>query len=171
MSIKKIATVTVGAGGAASIDFTSIPGTATDLMLVMSARTASDGGDTAVITLKFNDDTSGWSYRLLQGTGTTALSGTSYIGVVNGSGATANTFGNGSFYIPNYTVSQYKSVSGDSVIENNATGGRLWMAGGIWSNNAVITSLSITSISNFAQYSTATLYGVTKGSLAGVTVS
>ena len=38
-TFKKIQTVTVGSGGAASIDFTSIPQTYTDLKIVLSART------------------------------------------------------------------------------------------------------------------------------------
>ena len=38
MTYTLISTVTVGAGGAASIDFNSIPGTYTDLLLVVSVR-------------------------------------------------------------------------------------------------------------------------------------
>lgn len=171
MSMKKIATVTVPSGGQASIEFLSIPQTATDLLLVLSARDTTSGGDTSTISLTFNNDTAGYSYRMIQGTGSVALSGTSAIGVITGSGATANTFGNGAFHVPNYAGSSIKAFSGDSVIENNATGGRLWIGAGLWNNTSAITSLKITTTNPFAQYSSATLYGITKGSLAGVTVS
>jgi hypothetical protein len=40
-----IATVEVGSGGAADIEFTSIPGTYTDLVVKVSARSTSSSGD------------------------------------------------------------------------------------------------------------------------------
>ena len=57
-----IASSTVGAGGASSIDFTSIPSTYTDLCLKVSAR--STATDTNVnMYVKFNGSTSGYSGR------------------------------------------------------------------------------------------------------------
>ena len=47
-----LSSVTVGAGGASSINFTSIPATYTDLVLKISARTNSTGaGSTYKISL------------------------------------------------------------------------------------------------------------------------
>ena len=40
---KALSTVTVGAGGAASIDFTSIPSTYTDLQILCSLKTSYSG--------------------------------------------------------------------------------------------------------------------------------
>ena len=40
-----ISSTTVGAGGASSIDFTSIPSTYTDLVIKWSGRLTSTGGD------------------------------------------------------------------------------------------------------------------------------
>jgi len=178
MAITKIATVTVGAGGASSIDFTSIPGTFTDLFLVISARST---GSTDSMGLRFNGSSSSYTLRRLIGLGTSVFSdapapSTSiYVGDYPGSGQTANTFGNFQVYIPNYAGSTNKSVSVDAVNENNATAAVQGLAAGLWSSTATITNIGLTRIdgasASLAQYSTATLYGVTKGSLAGVTVS
>jgi len=173
MSMTKIATVTVGSGGAASIDFTSIPGTMTDLLLVFSTRPGST--DTSwVQSVRFNGSSSNLSMRTLEGDGSSASSGTNgtRIDPINeGSTATANTFSNGSIYIPNYAGSTNKSVSVDSISETNATTAYQRLAAGLWANTAAITQVSLIPPTTYAQYSSATLYGITKGSLAGVTVS
>jgi len=173
MSIKKIATVTVGAGGAASIDFTSIPATATDIMLVYSLRTTQATVSTS-ISLTLNGSSTGFTMRGLYGTGssTASFTGTTYAGESDGANATANTFSNNSLYIPNYAGSTNKSYSIDSVTESNTGTVIQMLDAGLWSNTAAINAISLVAASGtFVQYSTATLYGVTKGSLAGVTVS
>ena len=160
----KIATVTVGAGGAANITFNSIPQTYTDLLVKVSAR-----ADALQVTLvaEFNANTTGYTSRYVYGDGSTAASGSAsaaYFGGVNPSTYTANTFGNTEIYIPNYTSSNNKSLSSDSVIENNATAATAALWAGLWSNSSAITSikLSLLSSANFVQYSTATLYGILK---------
>lgn len=174
MSITKITTVTLGSA-TPQIDLASIPSTFTDLYLVMSIRgvisaTADDIG------LKFNDSSANGSTRFLQGTGTSSGSGSnSYImnTLEPGANATANTFGNTSVYIPNYAGSNNKSVSVDNVMENNASTSYQRVEAVLWSQSAAINKITIYSLNgtNLAQYSTATLYGITKGTLAGVTVS
>lgn len=167
MTMQLIATQTVGAGGAASIDFTSIPGTYTDLYLTLSAR-ATSGSSSAI--LHFNGITTNESSRLLLGNGSATSSGTistnMYVAVgLNDSAATANTFSSADLYIPNYAGNKNKSSSSQGVNENNATNSNLMLIANLWSNTAAITSISLTSASgNFAQYSTASLYGITKGS-------
>jgi hypothetical protein len=160
----KIATVTVDSGGAATIDFTSIPGTYTDLVIKISGRT---NASSPFYKLTFNSSTSGYSWRQLYGTGSGigTQSGSSdsaiWFGDANPSTYTATTFANGKICIPNYTSSTNKSVSVDNVNENNATGAAASLTTGLWANSAVITSLSITVFSgSFVQYSTATLYGI-----------
>lgn len=159
-----IQTVTVGAGGAASIDFTNIPQTYTDLVVRASLRSdrATLSADTVV---KFNGSSASYSSRYILGTGASAISATdtaTYLGQANGSTSTASTFNNAELYIPNYTSSSNKSSSADVVMENNATTGYTFLGANLWSNTAAITSISLTPISNsWAQYSTATLYGVT----------
>lgn len=174
MSMTKIATVTVGAGGAASIDFTSISGSFTDLLLDFSIR-STQASVVAYAHLTLNGSSSNFSGRGLYGTGAAVGSFSStpqWFGEVVGANATANTFSNTSIYFPNYSGATNKSYSIDSVGENNATLANQVIYAGLWSQTTAITSLSIVSTSGtFVQYSTATLYGITKGSLAGVTVS
>jgi len=55
MTMTHISTVQVGAGGAASINFTSIPQTGTDLALVMSGR-LSAGNVRTYALLRINSD-------------------------------------------------------------------------------------------------------------------
>jgi hypothetical protein len=163
-----ISSVTVGAGGAATIDFTSIPGTYTDLAVLVSARSVASSEDD--LRLRFNNDTgNNYVFRSLYGSGSgSGGSGTgtisfAYYGVIAGTSFTANTFTNMSAYIPNYAGSSYKSVSVDSVEENNATGTNALLIANIWNNTAAITSITISGASaNLTQYSTAYLYGISK---------
>jgi len=162
----KISTVTVGAGGAASINFTSIPQTYTDLCVKLTFRDASVGAINNYVDVRPNSSTSSQTSRRIQGNGSSASSASfSIIYVpINSNISTSNTFGNAEIYIPNYAGSAFKSFSIDAVTENNATSAiaELWAA--LWSNTAAITSLEIgNSGSNLLQYSTATLYGISVG--------
>jgi hypothetical protein len=162
-----IASYTVGAGGAASIDFTSIPSTYTDLQILVSART-SNAAITDDFYLKFNNDTTNsYSFRTLLGTGATAASQNGsntfgqYIGVLDGANATASTFVNASIYVPNYAGSTLKSTSVDIVSENNATTAYATLVANLWNSTAAINRVTLfAGYANFAQHSTAYLYGV-----------
>ena len=156
-----IATVTVGSGGAASIDFSSIPATYTDLQLLISIREETSAS--AVAFIKFNNTTANRSERYLQGNGSSVAAGTTTVlqFIACQPSDTANTFGNASIYIPNYASSNYKSVSSDSVSENNATGAFSRLVAGLWSDTSAINQITITTdTGDVAQYSTATLYGI-----------
>ena len=164
--------VTVGSGGAASIEFTSIPSTYTDLVLKLSGRSSRNDFTSTYVNVSFNGSTSGYSSRVLTGNGSSALSyanieGTSAMGllVISQANNTASTFGNGELYIPNYAGSTNKSVSSDSVQEDNSATGWQFLGAGLWSSTAAITSIKLQPISggtnfNFLQHSTAYLYGV-----------
>jgi hypothetical protein len=167
----KIASVSVGSGGAATIDFTSIPSTYTDLVLKLSSRSSESAG--AVwdsVLLRFNGSSTGYSDRSLGGDGSSAFSFSNafanyiFCGDVANALVTSNTFSSTEITIPNYAGSNNKSVSIDSVEENNATTAQLDLTAGLWSNTAAITSISLTLAAgpNFVQYSTATLYGINK---------
>jgi len=146
---------------AASITFSSIPATYTDLLLVTSVREATTDSYTA--TLKFNASTTTYTQRNLQGSGSavSSASPTDIEIMANGSTSTANTFSNSSVLIPNYAGSNFKSVSVDSVTEANATQAFARLGANLWSNTAAITSISIqTASGNLAQYTTAYLYGI-----------
>jgi hypothetical protein len=172
-----IATQTLGTA-AASVSFSSIPQTYTDLQLVISARTARAADPDDAVSVKFNSNTSNYTNRILQGNGSTASSTTGFFGqgyfvaTATAAGATSNTFGNSSVYVPNYTGSTNKSVTSDNVIENNATFSPINLIAGLWSNTSAITSITCDnfSVTNFQVGSTFSLYGILKGS-GGATVS
>lgn len=161
-----IASSTVGSGGAASIDFTSIPSTYTDLVVKTSMRTTGTGAPWFL--LRFNNSSSSYSQIYLYGTGAAAASTTSgtsgYMTLaagINSTSQTASTFTNAEIYIPNYAGSNNKSVSADTGQENNATTAYATLAAGLWSNSSAITQVTLyPETGNFAQYSTAYLYGV-----------
>jgi len=158
-----VSTVTVGSGGASSIEFTSIPQTGTDLLLVLSERHSVDGNT----RLTFNGSSSGYSMRRLSGTGSSANSN-EYSGVfiyMEGQDAsyTSNTFGNSAIYIPNYAGSANKTLSWDSVTENNSTTADQQIIAGAWANTAAITTVTLGLPSGvFQQNTTASLYIITK---------
>jgi len=159
-----IATTTVGSGGASTIDFTNIPQTYTDLVLKVSARgtvnTASNGH---YYTINLNGSTTNKTQIYLQGSGSSSGSGStsSFTTYMDPSEYTASTFSNAEVYLPNYAGSNYKSMSVDVVMENNATEAYSTFYAQLWSNTAAITSITLTpGGGNFAQHSTATLYGI-----------
>jgi len=166
----KIASVAVGVAGAASIDFTSIPATYTDLVIKVSGRITTTGGSYYV---QFNNDTSSaYAYKALRnlsGSASSFGSASSTWAIepkVPNTADLASTFSNDDIYIPNYASSNYKSVSSDNAKELNTanydSANLLWA--GIWNNTAAITTIKLvnTSIFLFQQYSTATLYGIVK---------
>lgn len=163
-----IATVTVGAGGASNIEFTSIPNTFTDIAIKLSARWDQSGGIDYVY-LQFNNDTSTSNYKSLfvRGNGSTTASssatseGKIRAAVLTSTSETASTFSNCEIYVPNYGSSNQKSTSSDWVGENNATATFMGLTAGLWTGTSAITSIKLTPPSNnFVQYSTATLYGI-----------
>jgi len=159
------------ASSAASVTFSSIPATYTDLVLRCSAR-MDPAGAFANLYIRFNSDTAtNYSDAYLStGNGTTGNSGRDtsatlgYLGLTDANSATANTFGNFELYIPNYTASANKPYSSITSLENNtATQGYANAAiAGLWRNTAAITSITMTSDASqsFVQYSTFYLYGI-----------
>jgi len=167
-----IATTTVGSGGAATIEFTSIPQTYTDLLLKLSFRSSAAGAHGGSAQMIFNNSTAqNYSFTFLRGSGFTSpgtgtSAGVAYIRVTNNhptAGNTASTFGNSDVYIYNYTSSSAKSTSEDSVEENNTSECYAQITAGVWTLTNAITSIKLTSeATSFVQYSTATLYGIKK---------
>ena len=163
----KIASTTVGAGGASDITFSSIPGTYTDLLLNLSGRYTGGGSQSTVWISAINGSSSNLSNKWLRGSGSGTFqsgdaSGGIYVGQVNGSSSTSNTFTNISIYIPSYTASASKSISVDAVQENNQVEAYMSITSGVWDNSAAVTSITIDpdGSNTFAQYTTATLYGI-----------
>jgi hypothetical protein len=152
----------VGAGGAATIDFTSIPATYTDLVIKISARTAQgyfwDGS-----FLRFNNTSTTYKTRLVYGDGSAAgsfNSTTDILTYINGASATASAFANTEIYIPNYAGSTQKAVSIDTVIELNGNPVLMNFAAGLWNGTTAINRITLVPQGTIQQYSTAYLYGV-----------
>jgi hypothetical protein len=165
-----ISSVTVGSGGAANIEFTSIPATYTDLVILTSLRTDRASAVRDVAKIQFNGNTgTNYSERELYAEPNNVPASASATGQTSArcgypaaSTATANSFSNDLIYIPNYGGSNNKSFSVDSVMETNATTNGMVMIAGLWSQTAAITSIKIFPLvgPNFVQYSTAYLYGI-----------
>jgi hypothetical protein len=160
-----ISSVTVGSGGAANIDFSSIPATYTDLVVLLSGRTTRSAV-TDSIYIKFNNNATGYSFRDLDSDGSSVSSSNAADyppARVSANTATANTFGSWSAYIPNYaSTSVNKSVSLEGMSETNATTAFMRITAGLWANTSAINQITLISQNpvNFMQYSTAYLYGI-----------
>jgi len=161
----KISTVTVGSGGAATIDFTSIPQTYTVFKVVISVKTSGSGtAGSNALYFQINGAITNRTHKVIYGTGSAAASyapTNPYAGAMASAGVTASVFSSHEVYIPNYTSANNKSYSVDSVSEDNVTGCELDLTAGLWSQTTAISSLSFyPSAGSFVQYSTATLYGI-----------
>lgn len=174
--MQHIETVTVGSGGAASITFSSIPDTFTDLYLVASIRAVS--GPIDIVNVRLNGATDGHNGRSLEAYDTSVYSQSNSnsssfkYAFTQGSSHTANTFSSSSFYFPNYASStQYKSMSGESSSENNASLTNQGIQAGLFTKNDPITTILIYGTVNFVEFSSASLYGILAGSDGIVAVS
>lgn len=163
---KLISSVTVGAGATSTIAFTSIPATYTDLVFRLSIRNLAGGIDDQ-LRVNFNNTGVGSTTvnKVLQGNGDGSVSSnnssTWIIGGFNANGSTANIFTNVEIYIPNYLSSLNKNFYVDSAMERNETICYTEITAGVWQDTAEITSVAFSMPSvNFAQYSTAYLYGI-----------
>jgi len=140
---------TVLSSNQAEITFSSIPSTYTDLVVLVSARSASGGSTSDNVALRLNGSTTTYSYTFLSGNGSAAASGRSttpneqFAGDMSGSAGTSNTFSNIEIYVPSYTSSTNKIQSITSAQENNTTAAFIRNIAGLWSNTASVTSLSL----------------------------
>jgi hypothetical protein len=169
IAMQPIYTQNVGSAGISGINFNNIPQTFTDLLVKFSIRTAFSS-TYQDIPVYFNNSGSNYSLTRIYGTGSAVASNrTNGPGAVaggegNSATSTSNTFSSVEIYIPNYTSSFFKQYKVDSVIENNATASFIDLQAGLWSNTAAITTIGISGAGQtIVQYSSATLYGITKG--------
>lgn len=173
MTMTLVSTVSVGSGGASSIQFTNIPQTGQDLLVLFSIR-SSTSTNTTVWTI--NNSVNGYSYRRYRGDAASAsassLSGSEQFPmIVNATNNATGAFSNGSFYLPNYRLSQNKLVSIDCVQDDTGSNGNQTILGGIWANTSAVTSLKLEVGTGMVQYSTASLYIISSSGATGATVS
>jgi hypothetical protein len=157
-----IATTTLGTA-AASITFSSIAGTYTDLRIVFVGN-AVDAS--RYLTLRFNSDSgSNYSMTYLTGDGTSAVSGRR----TSDTFLYSNNWSGNSTTIPqmitsdifSYAGSTNKTVLFSTSSDKNGSGNTDAVVG-LWRSTSAITSVSLQYVatSNIAAGSTATLYGI-----------
>lgn len=164
----QIATVTTS-GSQASVDFTSIPATFKDLVVIYQCRSNLSGYWEQGYT-KFNNDGTSGNYSAtewVQGSSTTASSGTCAATAsglcslaVTGANSTANVPSAGQLFIQNYLgTTFFKTIVLNWSYLNNTT----MITGqdyGWWKSTAAITRVTITTPTSFLNGSVFTLYGV-----------
>jgi hypothetical protein len=159
---EKIATTTLSSA-AASIDFSSIPSTYTDLIISFVVNTTSTSA-TAVRMYYNLSTTAVYSYTKLIGDGSAASSqsSTSQALIVLANNATTSTTVP-TFYqvnIFNYAGSTYKTALSVASADKNGTGATESTVS-LWSNTTAINAIRLNVSGNtFGIGSTATLYGV-----------
>lgn len=155
-----IATSTLGST-AASVTFSSIPSTYTDLVLIISGRVSSSSGNN-VSGLRFNGDSaSNYSMVRLTGDGSSAASDrttTSYAGWCFIANSTTTEFTPVIYNIQNYSNSTtHKTVLGRGSAASSLVSGTC----SVWRNTAAITSIEVVqSSTTWVVGSTFTLYGI-----------
>lgn len=170
-SYESIATVTVGSGGSATVEFTSIPSTYTHLQIRALIRsTYTSTVTTTNGTLQFNSDTgSNYAWHQLRGQGSAASTGASSstnLGLsfadIGGTSVT-NFFSAGVMDILDYTnTNKYKTVRVLTGADGNTTNDDwIYLGSTLWQNTSAITSIKLyPGINNFAQYTRFALYGI-----------
>jgi hypothetical protein len=166
-SFESISTVTVGAGGASTVTFSSIPSTYTHLQIRILSRDSrvSTNSDS---TMRFNADTAAnYSEHNISGDGGTVFvgAGTSVtnmnIGNQPGLNTTASVFGSRVIDILDYAnTNKYKTMRCLSGYDANGSGW-VMLSSGSWRNTAAITSITFTPlVAPYVQYSSFNLYGI-----------
>jgi hypothetical protein len=159
ITYEKIATTTLGSA-ASSVTFSSISGSYTDLVLVVSATWS--GGSNSSFGFRLNSDTgSNYSITQLYGDGSSAASGRSsnqtkaVIGQIN-----PTEFGTTIFQFQNYSnATTYKTT----LSRSNVTGVITLAGVALWRNTAAITQIDLEyfdTAGTFDTGSTFTLYGI-----------
>lgn len=168
-------TKTVLGANAATIDFTSIPGTYNHLLVVYSIRSAVAAETVAQTAIRFNNDSGANYYYQNLWTQANTASGGSATGQTSmkvlletGPSADANTFASGQVLIPFYaTGTRLREAIGIHHLIPTVSANTNWFTGqlaGSWNNTAAITRLTIFAsdlTSNLVTGSAATLYGIT----------
>ena len=161
ITYEPIATTTLGSN--ASLTFSSIPSTYTDLRLVLNGFWTATGA--ADLMIQFNSDTStNYSFTRLFGTGVSVSSSrntsTTQIEVIESLPSTT---------IPGLTIIDIFSYAGSTnktvLCQGNGDmngSGKVARIVGLWRNTAAITSIRLESTANnlLGSGSTATLYGI-----------
>jgi hypothetical protein len=168
-SYESIATVTVGGGGAASIDFTSIPSTYQHLQIRGIARDARALAQDSM-NIKYNNDSGNnyMQYHELYADGSTTASyagstSGAYMSLdrIAGNTAGASMFGAVIIDLLDYAnTNKYKTQRWLGGTDQNGSG-IMAFGSGLWMSTSAVNQITLTgSSANFSQYSSFALYGV-----------
>jgi hypothetical protein len=157
---------------AASVTFSAIPSTYTDLVLRWSARSDYASDTINVSNLQINSDSgANYSMTYVRGNSSAASSSResgqtqSYLGQVPAAMATSNTFNNGELYFSSYTASQIKPISSVNMQENNtSSAGNAYVnaIAHLYNSTTAISSIKVAlnGGNNFVSGSSFYLYGI-----------
>lgn len=162
-SYESIATVTVGAGGAASVTFSSIPSTYTHLQIRALARYTSAGN--TQYPIRFNSDSgANYSDHNLRGNGTSATAGADisqssiFVDRIPSTSETASVFGGLIVDVLDYAnTNKYKTIRTFGGYDNNGSG-TISLCSGLWQSTSAINTILFNL--GVAQYSSFALYGI-----------
>lgn len=163
-----ISSVTVGSGGASSIEFTSIPSTFAHLQVRLIGR-STYASQMRQFSIRLNGvSTSSYSSHQLYGDGSGAYgngasSQTSvYAGNCFGASISSSIFSAAIIDILDYSsTSKNTTIRAFAGSDSNSVQGNVFVSSGLYINTAAIAGFQIyPDLGNFAQYSTAALYGV-----------
>lgn len=159
-----IATTTLGSN-AASVTFSSISGSYTDLVLVSFARSTIAGTGNNLYCRLNSDSGTNYSATEIAGDGSSAYSDRqtssnySFIGFTSGAGAASDVFGPSISNFQNYS----NTTTNKTIISRgNAEGQGAHAIVSMWRSTAAITQIVIypAGVNNFVTGSTFTLYGI-----------
>jgi hypothetical protein len=165
---ESIATVSVGSGGAANVEFTSIPATYTHLQIRALSRN-NRAGTFNNIAFQVNSDTgANYNSHLLRGDGSsviaaadTSVSSIDFI-IQPATSATASVMGAFVLDILDYAnTNKFKTFRGLLGVDNNGSGYSGLMSGAYRSTSAITSIKFFSSTSgDITQYSHFALYGI-----------
>jgi hypothetical protein len=168
-----LSTVTVGAGGQASVEFTSIPAYYEHLQIRGIGRSSQVADGTNYIYLRFNGSSqTEYAYHDLTGNGASASAGgtANSTQIIAGQLPRANQLAS-SFAVNIIDILDYANTNKNKTVRclsgidynglSNSQPGYIRLQSGLWINANAVTSIQLTSESgNFVQYSTFALYGI-----------
>ena len=162
MAVELLSLVDVGAGGATSISFGSIPEEGQDLVIEYSGRTSATGYS-AVVVVKINNSLNGFSQKQIRALSTSAASFNRTNGYVT-YGLTAasmpsGNFASGSIFISDYTRSADKLMIYESQLPDGASNGFSFVSA-VTNGQAAITSIDLENSDGFLEHSSASLYKI-----------
>jgi hypothetical protein len=157
---------------AASVAFSAIPSTYTDLVIRGSSRSSAANVRSDFYILPNSETTSSTlgsrtTLRGFNGAAASARAANTFpfsnIFDDNGSSSTSNTFASWEIYLPSYTGSANKTFSSFGASEDNATNTVIvGVTAQQYRSSSAISSLTVTSLSTFVAGSSFYLYGISK---------